>query len=76
MAILNCSKRSLLGRSELCSLVTLLVERLLIQESTDRPICYDEVTGSWIPVLSVDLLHVRDFMSKDLDRFWDPIDIV
>ena len=72
MAILNCSKRSLFGRSELCSLVTLLVERLLSQESTDRPVCFDGVIGSWIPVLSVDLLHVRDFMSNDLDRFCEP----
>ena len=50
MASRSCSNKSLFGRSELCSLVTLRVERLL----------------------SVDLLHVRDFISNDLDRFCDP----
>ena len=50
MANLSCSNKSLFGRSELCSLVTLRVERLL----------------------KVDLVHVRDFMSNDLDRFCDP----
>ena len=50
MASLSCSNKSLFGRSELCSLVTLRVERLL----------------------KVDLLHVLDFMSNDLDRFCDP----
>ena len=50
IANLSCSNKSLFGRSELCSLVTLRVERLL----------------------KVDLVHVRDFMSNDLDRFCDP----
>ena len=50
MANLSCSNKSLFGRSELCSLVTLRVERLL----------------------KVDLVHVRDFMSNDRDRFCDP----
>ena len=50
MASLSCSNKSLFGRSELCSLVTLRVERLL----------------------KVDLVHVLDFMSNDLDLFCEP----